>query len=174
MSFRKNTKPRSQEKKQEKEIVLENLYNFWEGKKKVVNAFESKMFLKKSKGAGILNPDHSKLKLLTPEQMLQRLPIALAQVKAGNNLESLLNEIRQTAYSLYQSKHTIFMNSEISKTSMLHVLISKLTNKLNLRIDEKTIALSSFSIYYTWKNIKSSYNGNKFKICPPTWNDKFE
>ena len=43
MSFRKNTKPRSQEKKQEKEIVLENLYNFWEGKKKVVNAFESKI-----------------------------------------------------------------------------------------------------------------------------------
>ena len=43
-------------------------------------------------------------KLLTPEQMLQRLPIALAQVKAGNNSESLLNEIRQIVYSLYQSK----------------------------------------------------------------------
>ena len=44
------------------------------------------------------------LKILTPKQMLQRLPIALAQVKAGNNSESLLNEIRQVAYSLYQSK----------------------------------------------------------------------
>ena len=44
------------------------------------------------------------LKILTPKQMLQRLPIALAQVKAGNNLESLLNEIRQIVYSLYQSK----------------------------------------------------------------------
>ena len=43
-------------------------------------------------------------KILTPEQMLQRLPIALAQVKAGNNSESLLNEIKQIAYSLYQSK----------------------------------------------------------------------
>ena len=42
------------------------------------------------------------LKILTPKQMLQRLPIVLAQVKAGNNSESLLNEIRQTVYSLYQ------------------------------------------------------------------------
>ena len=44
------------------------------------------------------------LKVLTPKQMLQRLPIALAQVKAGNNSESLLSEIRQILYSLYQSK----------------------------------------------------------------------
>ena len=44
------------------------------------------------------------LKILAPKQMLQRLPIALAQVKAGNNFESLLNEIRQIVYSLYQSK----------------------------------------------------------------------
>ena len=44
------------------------------------------------------------LKILTPKQMLQRLPIALAQVKGGNNSESLLNEIRQIVYSLYQSK----------------------------------------------------------------------
>ena len=44
------------------------------------------------------------LKILTPKQMLQRLPIALAQVKAGNNSERLLNEIRQIVFSLYQSK----------------------------------------------------------------------
>ena len=44
------------------------------------------------------------LKILTPKQMLQRLPIAVAQVKAGNNSESLTNEIRQIVYSLYQSK----------------------------------------------------------------------
>ena len=44
------------------------------------------------------------LKILTPKQMLQGLPITLAQVKAGNNSENLLNEIRQTVYSLYQSK----------------------------------------------------------------------
>ena len=43
-------------------------------------------------------------KILTPKEMLQRLPIALSQVKAGNNSESLLNEIRQILYSLYQSK----------------------------------------------------------------------
>ena len=66
------------------------------------------------------------------------------------------------------------MISENSKTSQSHVLILKLTNKLGLRIGEKIIALSNLSIYYTWKNIKSSYNNNKFKISAPTWNDKFE
>ena len=69
---------------------------------------------------------------------------------------------------------TIFMNSENSKTSEPHVLILKLTDKLDLRRGEKIIALSNLSIYYTWKNIKSSYNNNKFKISTPTWNDKFE
>ena len=104
MSFRKYTKTRSQEKKQEKEIFLKSLYSFYKGREKILNAFESKIFSIKSKGAGILNPDHSKLKVITPKQMPQRLPTALAQVKAGNNSEILLNEIRQIAYSLYQSK----------------------------------------------------------------------
>ena len=58
----------------------------------------------KSRGSGILNSDRSKLKILTPKQMLQRLPVALAQVKADNNSENLLNEIRQIVCSLYQSK----------------------------------------------------------------------
>ena len=69
---------------------------------------------------------------------------------------------------------TIFMNSENSKTPKPHVLVLKLANKLDLRIGKKVIALSNLSIYYTWKNIKSSYNNNKFKIFAPTWNDKFE
>ena len=51
--------------------------------------------------------DRTGLKMLTPNQMLKRLPIALAQVKAGNNSESLLNEIRQIVYSLYRSKEII-------------------------------------------------------------------
>ena len=74
------------------------------GREKILDAFQNQILWTKSKGAGILNPDHSKLKVLTPKQMLQRLPIALAQVKAGNNSESLLNEIRKIVYSLHQSK----------------------------------------------------------------------
>ena len=70
--------------------------------------------------------------------------------------------------------NTIFMNSENSKISEPHVLILKLTNKLALRRGEEIIALSNTSIYYTWENIKSSYNYNKFKISAPTWNNKFE
>ena len=50
------------------------------------------------------------LKIVTPKQMLQRLPIALAQPKAGNNSESLLNEIRQIVYSLYQSLKRLYNN----------------------------------------------------------------
>ena len=76
------------------------MYNFFEAREMVPNGFKSKIFSTKSKGPGLLN---SKLKILTPKQMLQRLPIALAQVKVGNNSESLLNEIRQIVYSLYQS-----------------------------------------------------------------------
>ena len=66
------------------------------------------------------------------------------------------------------------MNSENSKTSEPHILKLKLTDKLDLRIGEKVIALSNLSIYYTWKNIKSSYNTNKFKISAPTWNEEFK
>ena len=69
---------------------------------------------------------------------------------------------------------TIFIKSENSETSKSHVLMLKLTNKLDLRIGGKIIALSNLSIYYTWKNIKNSYNNNKFKTSAPTWKDKFE
>ena len=50
---------------------------------------------------------------------------------------------------------TIFMDSENSRTSEYHVLVLKLTNELDLRRGQKTVALSNLSIYYTWKNIKS-------------------
>ena len=53
-------------------------------------------------------------------------------------------------------------------------MILKLIDKLDLRRGEKSIALSKPSIYYTWNNIKNSYNNNKFKISARTWNDKFE
>ena len=70
--------------------------------------------------------------------------------------------------------NVIFMNSENNKTSKFNVLALKLTNKLDLRIVEKVITLSNLSIYYTWRNIKNSYNNNKFKMSAPTWNDEFE
>ena len=100
----KKTKPKNEEKKREKENVKKKLYYFYTGREMVLNGFKSKLFLTKSKGSGILNTNHSKLKILTPKQMLKRLPIALAQVKADNDSENLLNEIRKIIYSLYQSK----------------------------------------------------------------------
>ena len=59
---------------------------------------------------------------------------------------------------------TIFMDSENSRTSEYHVSMLKLTNKLDLRRGQKTVALSNLSIDYTWEIVKSSYNNNKFKI----------
>ena len=69
---------------------------------------------------------------------------------------------------------TIFMNSKNSETSDPHKLLLNLIGKINLKKSDKYIALSNFSVYYTWKNIRKSYKNNKFKISTPTWNGTFE
>ena len=66
------------------------------------------------------------------------------------------------------------MNSENSKTSEPHRFRLDLTDKLDLKDPKKNMALANLSIYYTWKNIKSEYNNNIFKISAPTWNDTFD
>ena len=66
------------------------------------------------------------------------------------------------------------MNWENSKTSKPHISKLKLTDKLDLRLDKKVVAISNLSIYYTWKNIKNTFNNNKFKISAPTWNEEFK
>ena len=69
---------------------------------------------------------------------------------------------------------TIFMNNENSKTSEPHIFRLNLTDKLDLKVPERNMAFANLSIYYTWENIKSEYNNNKFKISAPTWNDTFD
>ena len=79
---------------------------------------------------------------------------------------------------------TIFMNTENSKTNEPHRFKldltdphrfkSDLTDKLNCKNPNKNMALANLSIYYIWKNIKSEYNNNKFKIFAPTWNEPFD
>ena len=66
---------------------------------------------------------------------------------------------------------TIFMNTENSKTNEAHRFKIDLADKLNLKNPNKDTALVNLSIYYTWKNIKTKYNNNKFKISAPTWNE---
>ena len=66
------------------------------------------------------------------------------------------------------------MNTENSKTNESHRFKLNLSDKLNLKNPNKNMALANLSIYYTWKNIKSEYNNNKFKISAPTWNDTFD
>ena len=66
------------------------------------------------------------------------------------------------------------MNTENSQTSEAHKFRLNLADKLNLKNPNKNMALANLSIYYTWKNLKSAYNNNKFKISAQTWNDEFD
>ena len=66
------------------------------------------------------------------------------------------------------------MNSKNSTTSEPHRFKLDLTDKLNLKDPKKNLALANLGIYYTWKNIKSDYSNNKFKISAPTWNYTFD
>ena len=68
---------------------------------------------------------------------------------------------------------TIFLNTLNNKTNESNKFIYQLTDKLNLKNPNKNMALANLSIYCTWKNIKSEYNNNQFKIHAPTWNDQF-
>ena len=90
-------RPRTIEGKDIKRDTYKSVYGLYEGRELTLNAFKSRIFpIKATKGEG--------LKILTPQQMLQRLPIAFAQVKAGNTSENLLNEVRQIIYFLYRAK----------------------------------------------------------------------
>ena len=86
--------------------MINNLGKFYLSREKVINIFRDyiEMLSDANYDTGKNETKGTGLQVLTPKQMLQRLPIALVQVKAGNNSESLLNEIRQIVYSLYQSK----------------------------------------------------------------------
>ena len=69
---------------------------------------------------------------------------------------------------------TFFMNSRNSKTNEPNRFKYDLVDKLDLKNPNKNMALANLSIYYTWKNVKSTYNNNKFKILAPTWNETFD
>ena len=145
VEFYNKSRLRKLESDDKKRDTYESKYALYEGRELTFNTFKSVIFpLKATKGEG--------LKIFTPKQMLQRLAIALAQVKAGNTSKKLLNKIRQIKYSLYRAKEvtkkvynsivnsryttkmdTIFMNSKNSKTSDLHRLLLNLTDKIDLR-----------------------------------------
>ena len=93
-------------KTQEQEEIINNLERFYVSRQEVINIFRdyTEMFSDANYRAKQNETKGKGLKILTPKQMLQRFPIALAQVKVGNKSENLLNEIRQIIHSLYQSK----------------------------------------------------------------------
>ena len=86
--------------------MIDNLNKYYLSREEVINLFKdyAEVILDAGYKAKQTETKGTGLKMLTPKQMLQRLPIAFALVKGGNNSESLLNEIRQILYSLYQSK----------------------------------------------------------------------
>ena len=101
--FTKKTRTRNLAQKKVRADVVDSVTSLVEGREMVIDAFKSGIF-QVSKESPEGEGANKVLKILTPNQILKRLPIALAQVKAGNNSESLLNEIRQIVYSLYRSK----------------------------------------------------------------------
>ena len=145
---------------------------FYEARKKVITLFDDYTTI--ASKAEYEAKHGRRLKILTLKQMLQRLPISLPQIKSGNTSENFLNEIRQIMYSLYRVKEstknvynnimnsiklqnrmdTIFMNSINVKTSGPHRLLLNLSDKTDLKISDKYVALSNLSIYYIWKNSK--------------------
>ena len=90
----------------EQKETINNLEKFYNSREEVINFFRDYIEMLSDANYDSKNSETKGkgLKILTRKQMLQRLPVALAQVKAGNNSESLLNEIRKIVYSLYQSK----------------------------------------------------------------------
>ena len=94
------------EKNIEQEEIINNTKKFYNSREEVINFFRdyTEMSSDANYKAKKYETKGTGLKILTPKQMLQRLPIALAQVEAGNNSQNSLNEIRQIVYSLYQSK----------------------------------------------------------------------
>ena len=105
------TKPRDLEKRKLRAEVLNSVTGLVNGREMVLIAFKSGIYQvskesQEGKGANEMSRVNTseRLKILTQYQMLKRLTIALAQVKAGNNSESLLNEIRKIVYYLYRSK----------------------------------------------------------------------
>ena len=118
MGQRKLGNPDHKSKKQL--YTIKNVKNLYDSRQKIIDLLND---YSKIRSEAIYKEKHDKkegkgLKILTPKQMLQRLPIALAQVKAGNNSESLLNKIRQIVCSLYQSKQIIKkVNNNVIKST---------------------------------------------------------
>ena len=69
---------------------------------------------------------------------------------------------------------TFFMNTKNSKTNESHRFTYDLIYKLDFKNPNKNMALANLSVYYTWKNVKSIYKNNKFKVSAPTWNETFD
>ena len=114
-------------KKQELQINLKNkketlaIFNMlFNGRNDVIKFVDDygSMILEAKRQAAEKPPKSKESKILTPKPMLRRLPIALPQVKAGNTSENLLNEIRQTIYSLYQTKEITKMTYNNIKNSI--------------------------------------------------------
>ena len=111
MKFSNKSRPRSKEDKDKKRNTFDSVNAVYKGPELTLNAFRSGMFpIKEKQGKG--------LKILTPKKMLQRLPIALAQAKACDTSENLVNEIRQFIYFLYQA-------NEIAKKVCNNIVNSK-------------------------------------------------
>ena len=108
------------------------------------------------KSGNIISKKGEGLKILNNKQMLNR----------------LLNIYLHS--TTFIKMETFFMTTKNSKINESHRFKYDLIDKLDLKNPNKNMALGSLSIYYTWKNVRSTYNNNKFEISAPTWNETFD
>ena len=118
MNFKKNEITKSREKTRKKNDILKNLYELFDGR--ALDAFKIEKFPVQTTAKGFLNFDYSKIKILTPNQRLQRLPIAFAQVKTDNNSESLLYQSKEITKKVYNN---------INKSLIYQVLVFTIHGK---------------------------------------------
>ena len=95
-------------------------------------------------------------------------------IKSNESLAENKKKKKLNNYCPNISMETIFMNTENSKKNEPHQFVLNWSQRLDLRISNKHVALQNLSVYYTWKNIRKQYKNNKLKRRAPTLNDEFE
>ena len=142
----RKTKSQNPEKKQEKKNdILKNLYELFDGR--ALDAFKIEKFPVQTTAKGFLNFDYSKIKILTPNQRLQRLPIAFAQVKTDNNSESLLYQSKEITEKVYNN---------INKSLLYQVLVFTIHGKTKKSFNNDKCKISA----PTWDHGVEQHNGS--------------
>ena len=170
-----------------KNNIVDNVSKFYEGREKIIQGFKNEVFpfcydREDEEQMGLEKKEEEEEETITDANKCNEWVI---KQETSTNKEFIIIIIIIVIVMIIVmimiiitidiiKMETIFMNTENSKTNESHRFKLDLADKLNLENPKKNIALAYLSIYYTWKNIKSEYNNNKFKLSAPNWNETFD